>query len=432
MAEDRPQDPAVDARTSSNGENDRDDVSRHPQAPRKEAKEAQESEPDQDAASSPAPLNDASHYEETHVHAVYESIADHFSATRYAPWPLVAQFLAGQPAGAIGLDVGCGNGKYLSGASGAPLPPSSTTDTPSQYPQLFVLGSDRSEALARLAYAKHAHHQVGADVLVADSLALPFRDQCADFIICIAVVHHLSTRARRQAAVEELLRCVRRPVSKEEKKEKEEASNNESGRDMKLQLLQEAEQPQPNAAASSLQSPLAPTAATTGTPAPSSSLPAPPSSSSSSADSSSSSLLSGRVLLYVWALEQASSRRGWAAGGEQDLLVPWVKTMKDKSKADKDKAQDNGKDKKKHKNKKRQESAPKEARGAQEAQQTQETPKQAPEPTQAKQPHVPPTFHRYYHLYKQGELEDDVAAAGGRVVASGYEKDNWWVVADPL
>lgn len=39
------------------------------------------------------------------------------------------------------------------------------------------------------------------------------------------------------------------------------------------------------------------------------------------------------------------------------------------------------------------------------------------------------TFHRYYHLYRQGELEEDIARAGGTVGASGYEKDNWWAVA---
>lgn len=39
------------------------------------------------------------------------------------------------------------------------------------------------------------------------------------------------------------------------------------------------------------------------------------------------------------------------------------------------------------------------------------------------------TFHRYYHLYRQGELEEDVRAAGGEVVEGGYEKDNWWAIA---
>ncbi|CAK7198929.1 tRNA methyltransferase, has a role in tRNA modification [Sporothrix eucalyptigena] len=417
MAEDRPQDPVLDAQPTRKNAKDND------------VSPLQQGGPDLGAWSINVD-DDASHYEQTHVHAVYESIADHFSATRYAPWPLVAQFLSGQPAGSIGLDVGCGNGKYLSGASGAP-PSLSPED--SGLPQLFILGSDRSEALAKLAYAKHAQHQAGADVLLADSLALPFRDGCADFIICIAVVHHLSTRERRQAAVEELLRCVRRPEGKKGKEEKGEASNSKPDREIKLQLLQEAEEqrqqqqqkqlPQSTSASAS-QSPLVPTTATTGTPAPCSS----PSFSStnpsegpaSSSPLSSAPLLSGRVLLYVWALEQASSRRGWAAGGEQDLLVPWVKTMRDKSKANKNKDKDSGRDKRRHKNQKKSEGA------------SEGTPEQAPEKTESQQPHVSPTFHRYYHLYKQGELEDDVAAAGGRIVASGYEKDNWWVVADPL
>ncbi|CAG9938984.1 unnamed protein product [Clonostachys rosea f. rosea IK726] len=69
-------------------------------------------------------------YEDTHVHAVYEAIAPHFSATRHKPWPRVASFLNAQPPGSVGLDVGCGNGKYL------PV-----------NPRLHLLGSDRSAAL---------------------------------------------------------------------------------------------------------------------------------------------------------------------------------------------------------------------------------------------------------------------------------------------
>ena len=52
-------------------------------------------------------------YEDTHVHNVYDSIAHHFSSTRYKPWPVVAAFLESMPAGYVGLDAGTGNGKYL-------------------------------------------------------------------------------------------------------------------------------------------------------------------------------------------------------------------------------------------------------------------------------------------------------------------------------
>ena len=61
-----------------------------------------------DEPSSPSESPDA--YESTHVHSVYEAIAPHFSATRHKPWPLVTSFLLAQPPGAVGLDVGCGNG----------------------------------------------------------------------------------------------------------------------------------------------------------------------------------------------------------------------------------------------------------------------------------------------------------------------------------
>ncbi|KJZ75062.1 hypothetical protein HIM_05548 [Hirsutella minnesotensis 3608] len=191
-------------------------------------------------------------YEDAHVHAVYEAIAPHFSSTRHKPWPLVADFLLAQRPGSVGLDVGCGNGKYLSVNR-----------------SVHLLGSDRSASLVRLA-----------------------RDDAADFLISVAVVHHLSTRQRRQDAIAALLRCLR-----------------------------------PRADA--------------------------------------------RALIYVWALEQGASRRGWDEGCQQDTLVPWVMRSK----------------------------------GAPEA-----------------------TYQRYYHLYKKGELEEDVCAAGGKVVESGYEKDNWWVI----
>ena len=39
------------------------------------------------------------------------------------------------------------------------------------------------------------------------------------------------------------------------------------------------------------------------------------------------------------------------------------------------------------------------------------------------------TFLRYYHLYKKGELEEDIEKAGGKVLESGYEKDNWWAIS---
>ncbi|PNP39030.1 hypothetical protein TGAM01_v205328 [Trichoderma gamsii] len=207
-------------------------------------------------------------YEATHVHSVYNAIAPHFSSTRHKPWPLISSFLTAQPPGTTGLDVGCGNGKYL------PVNPT-----------LHIFGSDRSENLVRLARSERS-----GEVVVADALSLPYRERSVDFVICVAVIHHLSTAERRRECIAALLRCVR---------------------------------------------------------------------------------AGGKVLIYAWALEQGTSRRGWDEGSEQDTLVPWVMRSKDKPDA---------------------------------------------------------TYQRYYHLYRKGELEEDVEAAGGVVLESGYEKDNWWVI----
>jgi tRNA (uracil-5-)-methyltransferase TRM9 len=214
-------------------------------------------------------------YEQEHVHEVYEQIASHFSSTRYKPWPIVESFLRALEPGAIGLDIGCGNGKYLT-----------------VNPDVFIVGSDRSSNLVEIA---NQHEPRSA--VVADTLALPHQAARFDFAISIAVVHHLSTRERRQEAIGKILECLK---------------------------------------------------------------------------------VGGKALIYVWALEQKSSRRGWDEGCAQDVMVPWV--MKSGKKTDED--------------------------GLAEK-----------------------TFQRYYHLYRSGELEEDIVAVGGKVVESGYEKDNWWAIS---
>ncbi|KAA8573565.1 hypothetical protein EYC84_005149 [Monilinia fructicola] len=159
-------------------------------------------------------------YEAENVHEVYEQIASHFSSTRYKAWPIVKTFLQSLPPGSIGLDIGCGNGKYLL-----------------VNPDVFIVGSDRSTNLAKIASAHQPHAAI-----VADTLALPHPEHSFDFAISIAVIHHLSTPARRRAAVSSILSTL---------------------------------------------------------------------------------LPSGKALIYVWALEQSSSRRGWDSTNAQDVMVPW-------------------------------------------------------------------------------------------------------------
>ncbi|OQD70092.1 hypothetical protein PENDEC_c027G05503 [Penicillium decumbens] len=224
-------------------------------------------------------MDSAEVYEQKNVHEVYQQIAEHFSSTRYKPWPIVERFLKDLQPGSVGIDVGCGNGKYL------------TVNK-----DVFIIASDRSENLARIALQHQPHSAV-----VADIMDLPHRDAFFDFAISIAVVHHISTPARRVQAIAEILRTVKR------------GSETQPG---------------------------------------------------------------GKILIYAWALEQKNSRRGWDKGDPQDIMVPWIR----KAQSANDK---------------------------------------------------PQTFNRYYHLYEEGELERDINQAGGHVLESGYEKDNWWVVATP-
>jgi tRNA (uracil-5-)-methyltransferase TRM9 len=68
---------------------------------------------------------------------------------------------------------------------------------------VHFVASDRSPSLASLAATR------GHDVAVADVLALPYPGARFDFAICIAVVHHLSTHARRVAAIRAVLEPLR-------------------------------------------------------------------------------------------------------------------------------------------------------------------------------------------------------------------------------
>ena len=96
---------------------------------------------------------------------------------------------------------------------------------------------------------------------------------------------------------------------------------------------------------------------------------------------------SGRALFFVWALEQKNSRRGWSVGDEQDQMVPWVlRCSGEKKSGENESTAENG----------------------------------------------VRTFHRYYHLFREGELEECIEKAGGTVVKNGYDRDNWWAIASKV
>ena len=127
--------------------------------------------------------------EQSRVHDVYEEIADHFSHTRHTQWPKVAEFIDRVlPEHAILVDVGCGNGKYLQ----------------DRKRNSFRVGCDRSANLLSICADR------GFNAVRADCLQLPWRDNSADGVISIAVIHHLATESRRVKAVAEMNRVLRK------------------------------------------------------------------------------------------------------------------------------------------------------------------------------------------------------------------------------
>lgn len=120
------------------------------------------------------------------VHKVYNEIGAHFSETRHSPWPNVENFMKSLPKGAVLLDIGCGNGKYLS----------------VNEDNLLKLGCDRSESLLKVCVERNFN------VFQCDCLAVPFRDESVDAAISIAVIHHLATRDRRLKAIENMARVL--------------------------------------------------------------------------------------------------------------------------------------------------------------------------------------------------------------------------------
>ncbi|GME98861.1 unnamed protein product [Ambrosiozyma monospora] len=261
--------------------------------------------------------------EQDYVHEVYNQIATHFSQTRYKPWPIVSKFLKGQQQFTVGIDVGCGNGKYLN-----------------INPKTYIIGSDYSTGLINQASELHKK-ELNNDQFVADGMNLPHADLTFDFAISIAVIHHFATRERRVDAIIEIMRCLK---------------------------------------------------------------------------------IGGQALIYCWALEQDGSRRGWKKGMEQDVLVPWVLPQQNQQKKKKKKKVlvkrkkafidgvliDLGPAEGQEDNVNADEGAEKEEKNGDE-----------------KKPDVK---MRFYHLYKEGELNEDCAKAGGIVLDSGYERDNWWVI----
>jgi ubiquinone/menaquinone biosynthesis C-methylase UbiE len=129
------------------------------------------------------------------VRDTYEEIASHFAKTRAYPWPEVERFLESAPGGAVGLDLGCGNGRHV-----APL--AARVDR--------VLAVDASRGLLDEARDRVAGDGVAdrTTLLSGDAACLPLQADAIDLAAYVATLHHLPERSLRVASLDELARVL--------------------------------------------------------------------------------------------------------------------------------------------------------------------------------------------------------------------------------
>ena len=121
------------------------------------------------------------------VHATYDKIAEHFSETRFSVWPNVSKFLRAVEPCSLILDNGCGNGKNCN-----------------RNDCVFV-GTDTCKRFLEISGEKPEI----IDTIAMNSKMLSFRDDSFDYILCIAVIHHIYLDSDRIKAISEIARVLR-------------------------------------------------------------------------------------------------------------------------------------------------------------------------------------------------------------------------------
>ncbi|KAA0702803.1 Alkylated DNA repair protein alkB -like protein 8 [Triplophysa tibetana] len=284
---------------------------------------------------------DACCLEAQYVHQVYEEISSHFSSTRHSPWPQVRDFLLSLPPGAILVDIGCGNGKYL-GIN----------------PEVMAVGCDRSANLVQICVER------GYEAFVSDALSVPLRSGCCDACISIAVIHHFSTKERRQSAIRELIRLLKVggraliyvwAMEQEYNKQKSKylKENKYEANAVTTSCMKTTEENNTNQQEEHISSVIRNT------------------------EDGSGDVTARRIHVHT-------NRTAFLS---QDLLVPWhLKGNKDKNK----------------------EAA------------------SCSTEVSVEQSSQGPVFHRYYHVFNQGELEE-LCVSGVKVLRSYHDQGNWCV-----
>jgi len=143
------------------------------------------------------------------LRAFYNEAAEDFSRTREKPWREVFSFVEEESkrlrqekgeANPNLLDIGCGNGRHSLYALKK---------------EFRVFSLDFSINLLRIlksySYRKEFQPYLSnLHLIYADALSLPLKSWSMDTVLCIAVLHHLSTKKERLKALKEINRVLKR------------------------------------------------------------------------------------------------------------------------------------------------------------------------------------------------------------------------------
>jgi len=113
----------------------------------------------------------------------YNKISNEFKCTRIFTWKWTDIFIQSLQDNCTILDIGCGTGRNLI------------------YKNVNIIGIDIS-----IEQLKNCN----SECVNGDMVALPFRNNMFDNILCIASFHHLSTIERRKGALYEMYRILKK------------------------------------------------------------------------------------------------------------------------------------------------------------------------------------------------------------------------------
>jgi alkylated DNA repair protein alkB family protein 8 len=125
--------------------------------------------------------------ETTNVKDIYEEIAKQFSDTRVHKWSWVNEFLDNLKENSLVYDIGCGNGRNMNHNKN----------------NITFIGMDNCINFINICAQKKLN------VVNGNITKIPFRQNSADAIMCVAVFHHLSNEENRIQALLEMKKLLK-------------------------------------------------------------------------------------------------------------------------------------------------------------------------------------------------------------------------------